>query len=456
VVARSRAGTGACPYIGCVVGSKLTGLTNQCVVIPARLWRLSAKMSEPKWYQELTPYQWRVLVCACLGWALDIMDGYLYAIVLFPSMSDLLRTTESAVIGWYGGIVLSIFMIGWALGGLVFGVLADRYGRAKTMAITILIYAGFTGLCGIASSWQELACYRFMTGLGIGGEWAAGAALIAESWPEKSRAKAAGIMQASGGIGFFLASLLYLFIGPYGWRWVFALGVLPALVAFYIRHSLEEPERWIKAKSSKNPYSVLFRGAMRRDVLVGTGLAVIATFGYQGAIQWVPSWVSAMLHAQGSKSAIPQVSLITAVLNFGGMIGCLCFPFIADRWGRKGALLTYFLGAFIFVPTIFFIAENFFQALVVSPLMGFFAAGVFTGFAIYFPELFPTRVRATAQGFCYNFARFFSAVAPFAVGAIVSAYGSFAPAIAIVGLVYLLGLIVLIYARETKGRALPD
>ena len=413
-------------------------------------------MNEPKWYQELTPYQWRVLVCACLGWALDIMDGFLYAIVLFPAMSDLLGTSESAVIGWYGGIILSIFMIGWALGGLVFGPIADRYGRARTMAITILVYAGFTALCGIADSWQELALYRFLTGLGIGGEWAAGAALIAESWPEKSRAKAAGIMQASGGVGFFLASLLYFFIGPYGWRWVFALGVLPAVVAFYIRYSLEEPQRWVRTKQTGNPYSALFKHPLRRDVLIGTGLAVIATFGYHGAIQWVPSWVSATLHAQGAKSVIPHVSLITTVLNFGGMIGCLCFPYVADRWGRKRALFGYFFGALCFVPTTFLLAENFTQALLVSPMMGFFAAGVFTGFAINFPELFPTAVRATAQGFCYNFARFFSAAAPFAAGALVSAHGSFAPAIAIISSIYLAGLLVLTFARETKGLALPD
>ena len=260
-------------------------------------------MIAPKWHQDLTSYQWRVLLCACLGWALDIMDGYLYAIILFPAMSDLLGTTESAVIGLYGGIVLSIFMIGWALGGLIFGPIADRYGRAKTMAITILIYASFTGLCGIAGS-REFALYRFLTGIGIGGEWAAGAALIAETWPAKSRAKAAGIMQASGGIGFFLATGLYLFIGPYGWRWVFALGVLPALVAFYIRRSLEEPQRWTRAKTQENPLPLLFKKPVRRDVMIGTGLAVVATFGYQGAIQWVPSWIAAMLHAQGTRAVI--------------------------------------------------------------------------------------------------------------------------------------------------------
>lgn len=413
-------------------------------------------MPETKWYQELTPYQWRVLVCTCLGWALDIMDGYLYAIILFPAMSDLLQTTESPVIGWYGGIILSIFMVGWALGGLIFGPIADRYGRARTMAMTILIYAGFTGLCATAGSWQELAFYRFMTGLGIGGEWSAGAALIAETWPPRSRAKAAGIMQASGGIGFFLASLLYLFVGPYGWRWVFALGILPAVVAFYIRRTLDEPERWIRAKASGNPLRSLFATPVRRDVLVGTGLAVIATFGYQGAIQWVPSWVSSLLHAQGPRALIPQVSLVTSVLNGGGILGCLLFPWIADRWGRKPALTLYFLGAALAVPLTFFFVQDFAAAVFISPLVGFFGAGVFTGFAIYLPELFPTAMRATAQGFCYNFARFFSAAAPFVAGAMISAHGSFSRAISAIGLVYLVGLVVLVFARETKGKALPE
>ena len=413
-------------------------------------------MAEPKWYHDITPYQWRVLYCTCLGWALDIMDGYLYAIILFPAMSDLLGTSEPAAIGWYGGIVLAIFMIGWALGGLIFGPIADRYGRAKTMAITILVYATFTGLCSIAGSWQELAFYRFLTGLGIGGEWAAGAALIAETWPAKSRAKAAGIMQASGGIGFFLAIGLYLFVGPYGWRWVFALGILPAIVAFYIRHSLEEPERWTRAKQTGNPFSQLFMRPVRRDLLVGIGLAVVATFGYQGAIQWVPSWIAAMLHAQGTRAVIPQVSLITATLTVGGIAGCLCMPMIADRWGRRNALWIYFLGALCSVPSTFLFAKEFSHAVMASPVMGFFAAGVTSGFAIYFPELFPTNIRATAQGFCFNFARFFSAAGPLLAGMLTSAHGAFAPAIATIGSIYFVGLIILIWARETKGQALPE
>ena len=413
-------------------------------------------MSEEAWYRGITPYQWRVFVCVLLGWALDIMDGYLFAIILFPAMSEILGTTDSGVIGWYGGIILAIFMVGWALGGIIFGVIADRYGRAKTMAITILVYAVFTGLSGLAQNWQQLALFRFLTGLVVGGEWSAGAALLAESWPERSRTKAAGLMQSVGGLGFFLASLLYLFVGPLGWRWVFAGGIVPAILAFYVRRSVHEPERWQKARKEGTPIFKMITPAVRRDLLIGTTLATVATFGYQGAIQWVPTWISAMLHAQGVTKATAQVSLITIVLNGGGMVGCICFPLLADRLGRKKVFLAYFLGALVTVRANFFWVQEYTTALLVSPVMGFFTAGLFGGFAVYLPELFPTAIRATAQGFCYNFARFLSAAAPFVTGLLVSARGSFAYAIGIVGLVYVLGLIAVVFARETKGQPLPD
>ena len=163
-----------------------------------------------------------------------------------------------------------------------------------------------------------------------------------------------------------------------------------------------------------------------------------------------------MLHAQGNRAVIPQVSLITTTLTTGGIIGCLCMPFIAERWGRKGALFIYFLGALLSVPTTFLFTKEFTHAVLASPVMGFFTAGVTTAFAIYFPELFPTKIRATAQGFCFNFARFFSAGGPLLAGVLTAKHGSFAPAIATIGLVYMLGLIVLIFARETRGQPLPD
>ena len=382
---------------------------------------------EPKWYQELTPYQWRVLLCACLGWALDIMDGYLYAIILFPAMSDLLGTSESAVIGLYGGIVLSIFMIGWALGGLIFGPIADRYGRAKTMAITILIYASFTGLCGIAGSWQELALYRFLTGIGIGGEWAAGAALIAETWPAKSRAKAAGIMQASGGIGFFLATGVVSF---YRSLWL-ALG-LRSRRAAGARRVLYSPltrraPTLDPSQSPTEPASLALqetraprrfdrhRPRRRRHLRLPGRHPVGAELDRRHAAR-----------ARHQRGHPPSESRHDHT-DTGGIIGCLCLPFVADRWGRKSALLIYFLGALLSVPTTFLLARELSHAVIAAPIMGFFASGVTTGFAIYFPELFPTAIRATAQGFCFNFARFFSAAGPLLAGVLTSAHGSFAP-----------------------------
>jgi MFS family permease len=413
-------------------------------------------MAEEPWYRGITPYQWRVFICVLLGWGLDLMDGYLFAIMLFPAMSDLLGTTDSSVIGPYGSIILAVFLVGWGLGGIVFGIIADRYGRARTMAVTILVYAVFTGLSGLAQTWEQLALYRFLTGLGVGGEWGAGAALLAESWPERSRTKAAGIMQSVGGIGFLLASLLYYFVGPYGWRWVFAGGILPALLAFYVRRSVHEPERWQNARKKGTSIFKMVTPAVRRDLLIGTVLATIATFGYQGAIQWVPTWISAMLHAQGVTNVTGGVSLITTVLNIGGMVGCICFPLLADRWGRKSAFLIYFLGALVTVQSNFFLVQDYTTALILSPLMGFFSAGLFGGFAVYLPELFPTAIRATAQGFCYNFARFLSAAAPLITGFLTLSGSSFAYASGIVGLVYVLGLIAVVFARETKGQPLPD
>ena len=373
-------------------------------------------MIEPKWYSEITPYQWRVLICACLGWALDIMDGYLYAIILFPAMSDLLGTSESAQIGLYGGVVLSIFMIGWALGGLIFGPIADRYGRAKTMAITILIYASFTGLCGIAGSWQELAVYRFLTGIGIGGEWAAGAALIAESWPAKARAKAAGIMQASGGIGFFLAIATVSLYRPLR----LALGLRTRRAAGDRRflHSLlprRTASAGCKAKSTgktPSPHFSTETGAARRPDRhwARSGRDVRLSRRHSMGAELDRRHAARARH----KGSDPSSEPVTTMLTTGGIIGCLCLPFIADRWGRKHALLIYFLGALLSVPTTFLLARELSHAVIAAPIMGFFAAGVTTGFAIYFPELFPTAIRATAQGFCFNFARFFSAAGPLA------------------------------------------
>ena len=247
------------------------------------------------------------------------------------------------------------------------------------MAITILIYATFTGLCGIASSWWELAIFRFLTGIGIGGEWAAGAALIAESLPAKSRAPKppASCKPQAASVSFSRRRFIYSSAPTVGAGYSLSASCRPSSPFTFVT-------RWKNRRVGPKPnrlairYPALSLPRCAATLLVGTGLAVVATFGYQGAVQWVPSWIAAMLHAQGTREVIPQVSLITTTLTTGGIIGCLCMPLIAERWGRKGALFIYFLGALLSVPTTFLFAKELNHAVLASPVMGFFAAGVTT------------------------------------------------------------------------------
>src|SRR5437867_7802741 len=214
-------------------------------------------MNHTSWRHGVTPYQWQVLLVAWLGWVFDSMDAMIYALVLQPALHDLLQAASGGApvsnsdIGRYGGIVFSIFLVGWAIGGVLFGVLADYVGRTRTLIVTILIYAVFTGMAALSQDWWHLAIYRFLTALGTGGEWAAGASLVAEVWPEGKRAKAGGILQSAWAAGFFLAALFNLLLRGNGWRVLFVVGVVPALVALVIRLWVREPERWVKARAQR-------------------------------------------------------------------------------------------------------------------------------------------------------------------------------------------------------------
>src|SRR6478736_1887594 len=215
-----------------------------------------ALVTTRSWRSGVTHYQWLVLFVAWLGWVFDAMDATIYAIVLHPALHDLLQapgeTVSAEQVGWYGGIIFSIFLIGWAIGGVTFGILADRFGRTKVLIATIIIYAVFTGAAALAETWWHLAIARFLTALGIGGEWAAGAAIVAETWPEEKRTKAAGILQSAWAMGFFLAAMMNLTLkDAYGWRGLFVIGILPAFVALLVRWWVKEPERWTHAQEQK-------------------------------------------------------------------------------------------------------------------------------------------------------------------------------------------------------------
>ena len=420
----------------------------------------------------VTPYQWLVLFVAWLGWVFDSMDATIYAIVLHPALEDLLGVSAASgkagqeLIGWYGGVIFSIFLIGWAIGGVVFGILADRIGRSKTLIITILIYAVFTGMAAISDTWWHLAIYRFLTALGIGGEWAAGAALVAEVWPERRRAQAAGLLQSAWAAGFLLAAVLNLLLKDFGWRILFLVGITPAGAALLVRLFVKESERWLQVRVAEagtgEPRGIglrtLFSDKHRRQTLAGSTLAFVAVFGLWGATNWTPTLVRTLPDMQGlDRTAVAEyVSYSIMALNVGAVFGYLSFGPLADRLGRRAVFGLMCLGSLIMVPITFLTPHTYLHVLVLLPLLGFFNNGIFSGFPIYLPELYPTRIRATGAGFCFNAGRVLASGGPFLTGWLVITLGSFGRAASAVALIYLLGLAILPFAPETKGQPLPD
>jgi MFS family permease len=426
----------------------------------------AASASNTPWWRDITSYQWTVLLMTWLGFMFDLMDSTLYTLVMGPALRELLGAEASVQnIGWYGGIIFSVFLIGWALGGIVFGILADYIGRKATLMLTILIYALFTGLAALSGSWWELGIYRFLTGLGVGGEWAAGAALLAETWPEKARAKGAAILQTSAGTGYFAAALIYLLVGGYSWRLVFLVGALPAVLVLFVRRNMHESERWIESSSqaraagqSRFTFVEIFAPALRRDTIVGSTLASVANFGFWAVSAWVPALIQTKIAASpelaGGVSVSSYVSYAIMILTLGSLPGYFVVGWLADRWGRKPVFLLFFVGAAFAAPVTFLGPWALTQMLFLLPLLGFFTLGIYAGFPIYLPELFPTRLRSTGAGFCFNVGRIISAAGPFITGVVVLNTGSFEYAISALSLVYLLGPVALIFARETRGAQL--
>lgn len=426
--------------------------------------RLSSQQDKQLWYHGVTHYQWLVLFVAWLGWVFDAMDATIYAIVLHPALHELLHSSSgppaTEQIGWYGGIIFSIFLIGWAIGGITFGILADRFGRTKVLIATIVIYAVFTGAAALAQDWWHLATYRFLTALGIGGEWAAGAAIVAETWPEQNRAKAAGILQSAWAVGFFLAATFNLILkNAYGWRGLFLVGILPAFVALLVRWWVKEPERWTHAHEQRAlPLSAIFEGDLKRATLVGSALAFVAVFGLWGSTNWAPTLVRELPDLQGADSVTltKYVSYAIMALNAGAIFGYLGFGPLADRFGRRPVFAFMCLGSVIMLPVTYLLPSSYAGVLMLLPILGFFNNGIFSGFPIYLPELYPTRLRATGAGFCFNAGRILASASPFMTGWLVTTLGTFGRAASTVALIYLVGLAVLLFAPETKGKPLPD
>jgi MFS family permease len=408
------------------------------------------------WLTSATREQKRSLLAAFLGYMLDAMDVMLYAFVLGDIQRELHLTSAQS------GAMMSATLVAAAVGGIGFGWIADRFGRTRALTWSVLIYSVATAACGLSQTGLELVLCRVVLGLGMGGEWAAGAALVAETWPAAHRGKALAVVQSSWAVGYALgAALVAVLLPRFGWRAVFFAGVIPALVTFWFRHGVSEPEVWrqenkariaVRANSTQEqPWKRLFRGEYGRSMLVCSSMNACALFAWWGLFTWVPNFLSRSVADGGRGLNTGRTSGWTIVMQIGTFLGYLMFGYIADRFNRKYTYIGYLLMAALLVPMFAFVrSPNY--LLMIGPLVGFFGTGYFSGFSAISSELFPTSLRGTAMGFSYNVGRVVSAAAPYLIGAAAQQAG-LSYALCITSVAFVLAAVIATFLRPVT--ALP-
>jgi MFS family permease len=396
-----------------------------------------------------SPRERRALLASMLGWMLDGMDVTLYAMVMSDLMRSLRLTTGEA------GLLASVTLVSSALGGVLFGVLADRLGRRPAMMMSILVYSIFTAACGLSRGVVDLAIFRALLGLGMGGEWATGAALVAETWSDEHRAKAMGLMQSGFAIGYALAALIAAIVLPrWGWRAVFFIGILPALLTLWVRRGVEESPVWLARKSVEVSHAVRSQPMSRSFLsmlLVTTLMNAAALFGWWGLFTWIPSFLALPVEQGGRGLTLASSSTWIWVMQAGMWLGYVLFGFLSDRLGRKRTYVAYLLLAALLVP--FYAGARGEALFLLGPVMAFFGTGHFTGFGIIAAELFPTEVRASAMGLAYNFGRAFSAGAPWILG-VLAGRGGIDSSFWVCGVAYMVAALLALALPETRGRSL--
>lgn len=433
---------------------------------------------------QLTRYQWTVLLAAWLGWGFDVFDGLLFNFVAPNCVPTLLGLVigspeaKQATLYWTG-VLTSVLLLGWAVGGIVFGWVCDRIGRTRTLMLTMLLYALGTAACAFATDIWMLLVFRIIASLGIGGEWAAGAAMVAETVPEEKRVEAGALLYTAAPMGLFLATFVNMQVAGHwfadqpeqSWRYVFLFGLIPAAVAFVVRLFVKEPERWRRQASGAHPrLSELFTPQMRAATLSGFLMAVVALVTWWSCNAFIPVVASGLAKtaadAQGLTGAAAQMlieqwkTMATAWFNLGGLIGTLLTIPAAKYLGRRAMFAIYWIASAVAILAAFGLDLDPQLRLSLYFVIGLSVFGVFGSFTYYLPELFPTRLRGTGAGFCYNVGRIIAAAGPFLVGAIAAsgpAAGSSALKVLFyVGFVPILGLLFMPWVVETRGKALAD
>jgi MFS family permease len=391
---------------------------------------------------------WRALFAAQAGWMLDAMDFLLFSFAVIPIREEFGLSNGTM------GALTSVALIAGAVGGMVFGRLADRLGRVRALTFSILLYSAATvGLATSVALWQ-LVAWRIAVGLGMGGEWSCGSVLVAETWPAEHRGKAMGLMQAGWAIGALIAAAASaLILGRYGWRVLFLIGALPAIAAFFIRRGVEEPTVWRDRPRDASRWSEMFAPPFLRRTVIATLLSSSVLVAYWGVTSWLPAFLATPIAKGGAGLTVTTSAKWLIALQVGAFFGYISFGWIADRIGRRPAFTFFMIAATLLVPLFAFYARTPMLLLTLGPLLGFFVHGYFSLFGAMLAELFPTRIRAGAQGFCYNGGRLASAAAPLLIGMASKKY-SFALVITCAALFFALGGILVWLLPETKGAEL--
>ena len=400
-----------------------------------------------QWWFEGTPEGRRALIAAALGWMLDSFDVMLYALVLAAIMPDLGISKETA------GLLGSVTLLAAAAGGIFFGVIADRFGRTRALMASVLIYSVFTAACGLAQTVAQLALFRILLGIGMGGEWASGAALVSETWSGEHRGKALGLMQSAWAIGYASAAVVTMIVLPrWGWRAVFLVGILPAFLTLWVRARVEEPRIWRDAPPRRGSLGAIFTGGLAQVTIPLTVMNAFTLFGWWGFNLWLPGYLSLPRSEGGMGFAASTMSWFVIAMQVGMWFGYVTFGFISDAFGRKRTYIIYTATASVLILAYISIRVPL-AVLLLGPFVAFFATGFFSGFGAVTAEIYPTEVRASAQGFTYNMGRVTSALAPFVVGSLAQKHG-FQAALSLTSIAFLLAAITWTWIPETRGRAL--
>ncbi|HTJ24746.1 MAG TPA: MFS transporter, partial [Candidatus Limnocylindria bacterium] len=433
------------------------------------------------WYRVLDRRRWATLAAANLGWLFDGYETYALILTVAVALHQLVAPAQYKAIPFYAGVTIAITLLGWGIGGIVGGIVADYIGRKKMMIIAILAYSLVTGLTAFAWSWTSFVLLRFLVGVALGSEWGTGTSMMAEMWPDGTRGKGAGLMQCGLGIGFFLASAVWFFVsgaGPSAWRWMFIIGVLPALATLWVRRGIEEPALWkaadqrrrdaraalqrgekissVEEQAARFTLSELFADPKARKYTIFALLgSMTTTLGWWGISSWVPPYVGSLAATHGLAPG-QWASLAGMVYNAGAIAGYIGCGFFADKWGRKPVTFAFFALSLLLTPVLFLWTHDLTLVLIICVVNGFFTLGQYTWMPTWLPEIYPTRIRATAIAVAFNAPRFVAFLGPLVAGTLITHFGGYGEAATIVGLIYIVGMIAVPFLPETHGKPLPD